>query len=192
MPNRAVLTLTFDTNCINLRKEKSALNELERLAEQGIIQIAATPEMLVDLERDESRHAEKRREKARLLHKRIHNESTKPTPPGSSEKTLEDPITREKVERGLLHWLQTLFPSGRPNENMVDDILHVLIHTVWKRDIFVTTDKKDILKRREEFRKLGAIVCTHEEALQRVKDHISLPRVPNHPLHRIADKAGSR
>ena len=149
-----------------------ALNELERLDEQGIIQIAATPEMLVDLERDKSPHAEQRREKARLLHEQIHNESAKPIPPGASEKTLEDPITREKVKRGLLRWLQILFPSGSPNENMADDILHVLIHRVWKRDIFVTMDT-DLLNRREELKKIGVIVCTPEEALQRVRDQIS-------------------
>jgi len=170
--NRLVPKLTLDTNCINLRKTVPALNELERLADQGTIQIAATPEMLVDLERDKSSHAAQRREKASLLHEHIHNASPKPIPPGSSEKTLDDPTTRAIVERGLLRWLQILFPSGCPNENMTDDILHVLIHRVWERDIFVTMDT-DLLNRRDELKTLGVIVCTPEEALQRVRDHMS-------------------
>jgi len=171
MPNRPVLRLTLDTCCINLRKANPALNELERLDGQGIIQIAATPEMLVDLERDKSPHA-KRKEKAKRLHDQIHDESAKPIPSGSFEKALEDPNTREKVERGLLRWLEILFESGPPNENMVDDILHVLIHRVWKRDIFVTMET-DLLSRREQLKKLGVIVCTPEEALQRVRHRIS-------------------
>ena len=173
MSNRRVLRLTLDTNCINLRKIVPALNELERLAEQGIVQLAATPEMLLDLERDQSRYAEQRREKASLLHEQIHNRptKTKPTPPGSSEKTLDDPVTRETVERGLRHWLQILFPSGPPNGKMVDDILHVLIHRAWKRDIFVTMDD-DLLSRRDELKTLGVIVCKPDEALQRVRDQV--------------------
>ena len=172
MSDQPVLKLTLDTNCINLRKKVPALNELERLAEQGIVQLAATAEMLVDLERDQSLHAEQRREKASLLHEQIHNGLTKSLPSGPSQRTLEDPITRETVRRGLLHWLEVLFPSGPPNEKMSDDILHVVIHTAWKRDIFVTMDT-DLLSRREAFQTLGAIVCRPDEALQRVKDHNS-------------------
>ena len=171
MPNRPVLRLTLDLNCINLRKTVPALNELERLAEQGIVQLAATPAMLLDLERDQSRHAEQRREKALLLHETIHNRPTTTSPPGSSEKTLEDPVTRDTVERGLQHWLQVLFPSGRPNEKMVDDILHVLIHRAWKRDIFVTMDN-DLLSRRDQLKTLGVIVCKPDEALQLVRDQV--------------------
>jgi hypothetical protein len=172
MAIRKVLRLTFDTCCINLRRKSAALNGLEQLCKQGVIEIAATPEMLIDLERDKSSAAEQRRKKASLLHKEIHDQSRKDEQRYSFEGLLEDPITRQKVERGLKHWLDTLFPSGRPVENMADDILHVLIHTAWGRDMFVTTDK-GILKRKEKFKALGAVVCCPEEALERVKEHVS-------------------
>jgi len=58
MAIRKVLRLTFDTCCINLRRENAALNGLEQLCKQGVIEIAATPEMLIDLERDKSSAAQ--------------------------------------------------------------------------------------------------------------------------------------
>ncbi len=174
MRNRPVLKLTFDTNCINLRQAVRALNELERLAEEGLIEIAAGPAMLADLQRDKSLHAEDRSEKARLLHERIHTESVEPMPSGSLEAALEATFEREDVKRGLLDLWQTLFPGpGHPTDNQVDDILHILIHRVWKRDIFVTQDT-DFLNNREKLKDLvGVTICTPEEALQRVSDHIS-------------------
>jgi hypothetical protein len=55
---------------------------------------------------------------------------------------------------------------------MVDDILHVIIHRAWERDIFVTIDN-DLLNRREQLKKLGVIVCRPKEAVQRVRDRIA-------------------
>ena len=136
--------------------------------------------MLADLERDKSFYAEGRREKGRLLHERIHNGSVAPIPLGSFEQTLEEVFSREDVRRELLDLSATLFPIPRSEsiQNNADDMLHLMVHIVWKRDIFVTSDN-DFLKPRDKIRdRWGAIICTPEEALQRVREHISSASSP--------------
>jgi hypothetical protein len=68
--------------------------------------------------------------------------------------------------------LDILFDSEPPNENMVDDILQIIIHRAWERDIFVTIDNI-LLNSREQLNKLGVIVCRPEEAVRRVRDRIA-------------------
>jgi hypothetical protein len=62
-----MLRVTIDTNCINAKRAHSALNRLEDLARQGVIELTTTFVMAAELASDRTRHGEARRQKAARL-----------------------------------------------------------------------------------------------------------------------------
>ena len=164
------LKLTFDTNCINLLKRKrvAALTELEKLAHRGLIEISSSPAMLDDLDRDPTYLGRKRREKAAAMPQ--HSPGTALMLGRSGllgvNAFLDGPPLHNYIEpiRGLLFpRLKSLIPRQE------SDVLHLAYHILNQADIFVTSDQKDILSKRDELAKRFRIeVCTPEEALVRV------------------------
>ncbi len=145
-------TVTVDTNCINAKGMDQALNSLEDLERQGIVQLRKTDALDTDLVDDEGASAEKRRQKSarlpedmgiwilgysRLNHTRLAGEDDGPA-----------------VDR-LSHLLFSESLSAlakKSRHRQVRDVMHLYTHIMHKRDYFVTRDH-DFLDHADTIRK---------------------------------------
>ena len=154
--------MTIDTCCINVRRQRPALNRLEEWHNQGVIEIFRTEIMNEELK------GESRRRKAR---KYSEDEGT----PHWEYTTFDyKGFGGEDPEVYPFHELvEIVFPnldiSDAKYDNKVRDAEHLSTHYQYKRDFFVTMDKALIHKKRELKEKYGIVILTPEECVQEIE-----------------------
>jgi len=160
------IRVTIDTNCINVREAHTFMNQLEKLAQRGLIEITTTFALGADLTFDKSKYGEARRAKAsRLPTARsgfMIGRSTIGGPDvvgGPDVYAHVDPIS-EIIAPGIT-WEAIDNKTQR-------DILHLSAHLTYSWDIFLTEDK-GILKYASELDTLGIRAMTPEIALQQLE-----------------------
>jgi len=138
--------ISYDTNCINARQGMDAMNELERLSNEGWITLRKSHVVTEELDDDVDRVSKACK-----------------TVSFGGEKLMPS-------ERGNLNQLRKVL-FGHKNQLTVKDerdVRHVFDHQKYARlewNFLVTTDRH-ILGRKQELKKMGVNVGKPEECLQ--------------------------
>jgi len=135
-----VYTVTLDTNCLNARCKDEALNQLEDLDRQGIIELRKTDALDIDLINDEGANAEKRREKSAQLPEDMGICILDYSRLGHTR--LAGEIDGFAIDRlAQLLFGDTIGAFGGENRHrQVTDVMHLHTHIMHRRDYFVTRD----------------------------------------------------
>ncbi|MBI4380084.1 MAG: hypothetical protein HY574_02655 [candidate division NC10 bacterium] len=160
--------VTIDTNCINARRCISALNALEVLAKQGVVEITSTRILAEELARDKTQLGSSRRTKASQLRS------------GTSGFVMRRSTLRGGDALGAPNayvYLDRIARLIRPDlewheldENTQRDIMHLAIHRAHNWDLFVTMDKLILLQSKMLLSDLGLRVMSPEDALKTVNE----------------------
>ena len=163
-----VIRITIDTNCINARGRIPALNALEVLAKQGIVEITSTRILAEELARDKTQWGPSRRAKASQLRSgtsgfvmrrsRLRGGDALRAP---NAYVYLDRIAR--IIRPDLEWHEL-------DENTQRDIMHLAIHRAHNWDLFVTMENLILLQSKALLSDLGLRVMSPEDALKTVNE----------------------
>ena len=174
-----MVTLTFDTSCINAKGNNRELNELETRQREGLIQIVSGTSVEEELlQPDREPFRTQRLSKFNnyddvdagywvLDYSRL----------GISTIPDDESIAQEMEE--IAHVLFPQCPWQRLNKNQIRDVMVLHTHLTHKRDVFVTLNTKDFIGREQAKRELlkekfGILVMTPQEAVAYVRDAIAL------------------
>lgn len=164
--------ITIDSNLINVRQKVEAVNSLEKLHEEGLIEIVAAERLF-----EEMRNSDIATKKANQ-YKNI----AEPFVIGHSRigKAYIAKSDSKLPTFGII--ASILFPNiENPSENQSNDIMHLLAHSHSDSEYFVTNNTKDFIHgkktnlnrheklendTREKLKKLSIKVVTPEEALE--------------------------
>jgi hypothetical protein len=170
-----VLSLTFDTNCINAKGRNQALNQLEMLKQQRLIIVVSSTSVEEELlqEKDmiwREKHIDKLNE--------FNNLDTGFWILGLSRLGVSTKLGDASTGAEMEGMASILFPGQSwcaLSENRIHDVLALHTHWAHHRDIFVTMNSKDFIgkknaKRRQLQDQFGIAVLDPYEALEYV-DH---------------------
>jgi hypothetical protein len=164
----AAIRITIDTNCINARGHIPALNALEVLTKQRVVEITSTRILAEELARDKTQLGPNRRAKASQLQS------------GTSGFVLRRSTLRGGEAFGAPNayvYLGRIARIIRPDlewheldENTQRDIMHLAIHRAHNWDLFVTMDNLILLQSKVLLSDLGLRVMSPEDALKTVNE----------------------
>jgi len=159
-------TVTLDTNCINSKRKDDALNCLEDLERQGILELRKTDALDIDLMSDTGIDAERRCQRSatlpedmgvfildqsRLDHARLAGDTDGPN----------------LNHVAILPFQRPLRLLGENGENQsVRDVMHLYTHIMHGRDYFVTRERAFLRKREDVLEEYGTRVGTPEECVE--------------------------
>jgi hypothetical protein len=156
---------TIDTNCLNAYgRASSAVEMLERMAEEGRISLEGTERLL-----HEANYGERAKAKARAM--------VNVGEPFILDVSFFDSgaYLAESSEPSFAEIASICFPgrdSQALKQNEINDVMHLLAHHDGGRDIFVTANTKDFINgsRRDLLRsRWQIVVMTPEEAVLHLK-----------------------
>lgn len=154
--------------CINARGHIPALNALEVLAKQGVIEITSTRILAEELARDKTQLGPNRRAKASQL-----------------QSGTSGFVMRRSTLRGgdalrapnAYVYLNRIARIIRPNlewheldEHTQRDIMHLAIHRAHNRDLFVTGENRILRQSKVLLSDLGLRVMSPEDALKTINE----------------------
>jgi len=161
----APLTVTIDTNCINARSSLSAMTQLEQLHSEGRVQLVKTDVLDTELSGWGGRRGQRARTKSAPLREDIgvwvlgHSRLGHTRLASEGDAALYDEIATVIFD----HPLKGL------HKRQVRDVMVLVTHIKFKRDILVTLDK-DLLDKVELIRRQFAVtVLRPGECLERVE-----------------------
>ncbi len=159
------LTITIDTNAINVKQRIEELNLLEKYERWGLVQIFKTDALDTELLADETSWGQNRRDKASNLPEDIgigvidHSRVGHARVAGEEDVKLQDEIINVLFQK-TRHQLTT---------QQLRDAMHLHTHVMHHRDFFVTRDKHILSRKEELHKKFGINTGTPEECLQFIK-----------------------
>ena len=167
-----MLTLTFDTCCINAKQKNEELNQLEKLSKKGIIQIVGSTSVEEELlQPDREPYGTQRLNKFGEWD----SMDTAYWVLGYSRLGISTKLGDESTQQEMGSMAKILFPDKDWHSLRHRQIRDVMaLHTHWsnRRDVFVTLDNHFIGKKKDKKRKLkeifGIVVMTPKEALDYV------------------------
>lgn len=163
-----IKTITIDTNCINTKQGKEAINKLEQWHNQGQVEVVKTDVMDTELSDGSPTFREKALKKSqdypedigigvighsRIGHCRVGGES--------SEYLLE------KIMELLFPQYDKLDDDAK--KRAIRDSMHLSTHKMHNRDVFVTEDKHFLNKRDSLKERFGITILSPEEALEKIE-----------------------
>lgn len=168
-----MITVTFDTNCINAKHEIQALIQLEEWHRGGLIQIIYSTSVEEELLDNKGAWGHKRREK-------ISTYSPLDTAFwlwGYSRWGISTKWAGESTKEEMERMAGILFPNRRwsgLSSGQIRDVMTLHTHWTYKRDAFVTLNTKDFVGtsdgKRERLRnEFGILALTPEEAVDFVR-----------------------
>jgi hypothetical protein len=152
---RVFLSFQIDANCINARQQSEELNQLEKWAEDEVIELLISQ----TAQSEAAFGSSSRRDKAYQLIFTM-----------SEITTAQEIDIRAKIEN-------ILFPGGAKNQNQLNDVDVVFNAAKYCRTLVTTdggskTQPRGILGNRDKLAGIGAKILTPAEALQRVREAI--------------------
>ena len=163
-----MLKVTLDTNVII---DEYLVTQFKQLEKQGLIDIAVSTRVVADKDQDR----DEARKGKHLKEFESYPKEAAPARWGFSSWNGGDVWAAEEHINLSQQLEEIVFGkiSGKRSHNKVADIDHLHSHYLSGRDIFVTNDKKDIWRKREELKeKLGIVVENPQEFLSRFQGQI--------------------
>jgi len=160
------ITVTIDTNCINVKQSIEALNKLEEWNKQGLITIFKTEIM------DEELKGELRRLKAQKYPQDTGARVWNYTAFNPRHFGGEDP-----KKYPIHNLIDLIFPNWDklPRESQIKsirDVEHLATHYQYKRDYFVTMDKGFLSKRKMLKENYEIIILTPDECIKEIQHRL--------------------
>lgn len=152
-------TITLDTNCINTKQRKEAINKLEEWRKHGLVEIVKTDVMDTELMSGGSTFRQKALRKSESYREDMGV--------GVWDHSRWDHCRfgEESADYPLKEIRDLLFPQYNKlddygKKRALRDSMHLATHKMYNRDVFVTEDnhflnKKDVLKERFGIRVLS-------------------------------------
>ena len=131
-----MITITIDSNCINARGNLIYMNKIEEAETEGKIKIFKTDTM--DTEFLKGRKYEIGRKKSEKYEEDIGILVLGHSRLGHAKLTDKNQAKKFNLIK------DTLFPNKKLTENDLRDCMHLHTHVMYKRDFFITEDKKII------------------------------------------------
>jgi hypothetical protein len=153
--------LTIDNNRINARGGERSMNDLERWAREGKVEIVSSTRLKLE--------AAKHPMKEALVKARSYPDVGEPFVLGQS--FLDDAYLSDGTGPTFFDLAGTVFPGADPStlsDGDANDVMHLLSHVGADGDIFVTNGKKDFIAagKREALReRFGIVVMTDAETV---------------------------
>ncbi|MDE2180195.1 MAG: hypothetical protein KGJ40_05000 [candidate division NC10 bacterium] len=163
-----VIRITIDTMCINARGHIPALNALEVLAKQRVIEITSTRILAEELARDKTQFGPNRRAKASQLQSGTSGFVMRRSTLRGGD-ALGAPNAYVYLDR-IARIIQPDLEWHELDEHTQRDIMHLAIHRAHNWDLFVTKEKEILRKSRVLLSDLGLRVMSPKGALKTVNE----------------------
>jgi hypothetical protein len=163
-----VKTITIDTNCINTKQGKEAINKLEKWHTQGLVKIFKTDVMDTELSNSDHDFREKALKKSQSYPEDIGVGVVDHSRVGHCR------IGGDSIDYPLEEIRKLLFPQyekfdDAAKRRAIRDSMHLATHKMHKRDAFVTEDKHFLNKRDSLKEHFGITVLSPEEVLEKIE-----------------------
>ncbi len=161
----AKVTITIDTNCINVRSSLPAVSRLERLHSEGRLELVKTDVLDTELSDWHGRWGQRARKKSARIHEDIgvlvwDHSRWDHARLGSDE----DPALYDQIARAVFGHRLT-----RLDARQVRDVMMVATHLKHGRDILVTLDNSLLDAAEALHKRFGITVTMPEDCLVRLE-----------------------
>lgn len=174
-----MMTLTFDTSCINAKGKNQELNQLEAWQKQGLIHIVSSTSVEEEhLQTDDEPYRTHRLDKFRTYDE----VDTAFWVLGYSRLGISTKLGTESTQEEMMLIASILFPGRNwPSltPRQIRDVMALHTHWINSRDVFVTLNSKDFVgkngaKQKYLFGTFGIVVMRPPEALDYVATMLSV------------------
>jgi len=165
--NGEKLTVTVDYSCLD-KVQQPDMSAIWSWNREGIIEITGTIELATEFDKASPGVREKLKDQYLPLDK------LKPSPGAVfgecmfDEVVFDEPPTMREG-KGVSHYFsefrRLMFPAGLRNENDFHDVMHISIHYLFSRDVFLTRNLRHFNPRRLRERFKDLVVLTPEQLL---------------------------
>jgi predicted nucleic acid-binding protein len=165
-----MITIYLDTNCINANQVIPAVNELEKLYEQGKIDIEKTDTLDTELQGNPHGNAKRLQKSLNYI------ESYGPAVFGHSRwdySVFGSQTDAQKLDR-MLEMLWGKKGRSQYSKQQIRDAMHISTAARYGGNYFITNDKELLNKSKEIKQNDQIIVCSPENCLNSVKKTLEI------------------